>query len=126
MTDVPIAGDSDAPATYVIVLRHVLVAQDIAMTIADYDPKARIVVAANGADALARLEEVGRIAVAFVGKGPRAFQASPLAQALAGRSGRVVLMGEEAEAEGEAQGFAVLARPFSTGNILVHLGSRTD
>ena len=112
------AGD---PATYLIVLRHVLVAQDIAMTIGEFDPGARILTAASGPEALPLLEGVERIAMAFVGNGPEAFRASLLAQAVAERGGRVVLMGEEAEAEGEAQGFAVLTRPFGTGNILAHL-----
>jgi hypothetical protein len=126
MTDAPHARDPAAPATYVIVLRHVLVAQDIAMTIAEHDPSARVIVASTGAEVVPQLEGVARVEVAFVGKGPAAFQASPLAPALSRRGGRVVLMGEEAEAEGERQGFAVLTRPFSTGNILVHLGPDQD
>ena len=112
------AGD---PATYLIVLRHVLVAQDIAMTIGEFDPSARILTAASGAEALPLLRGVEHIAMAFVGKGPEGFRASPLAQAVAERGGRVVLMGEEAEAQGEAQGFAVLVRPFGTGDVLAHL-----
>lgn len=114
------AGPGDR-ATYLIVLRHVLVAQDIAMTVAEFDPAARVITAATGPEALPQIEDVDRIAVAFVGKGPGAFRASPLARAVAERGGRVVLMGEEAEAEGEAQGFRVLERPFSTGNIMTHL-----
>jgi hypothetical protein len=123
MTDAPPAGDPAAPATYLIVLRHVLVAQDIAMTIAEHDPSARVIVAATGAEAVQALDGPGPVAVAFVGKGPEAFRASPLAPALTERGARVVLMGEEAERDGEAQGFAVLTRPFSTGNILVHLNA---
>ena len=115
------ARDANGPGIYLIVLRHVVVAQDIAMTIAEFDPEARVVTAASGAEALPLLEGVERIAMAFVGKGPEAFRASLLARAVAERGGRVVLMGEEAEAEGEAQGFAVLVRPFSTGNILAQL-----
>jgi hypothetical protein len=112
------AGD---PATYLIVLRHVLVAQDIAMTIGEFDSGARILTAASGAEALPLLEGVERLAMAFVGRGPQAFRASPLARAVTERGGRVVLMGEEAEAQGEAQGFSVLVRPFGTSDVLTHL-----
>lgn len=121
------AEGKEDPATYLIVLRHVLVAQDIAMTIAEFDPAARIVTAASGAEAMSLLAGVGRLAMAFVGAGPGAYRASPLAQAVRERGGRVVLMGDEAEEEGEAEGFAVLARPFGTGNILAHLdGERCE
>ena len=121
MNDAPPGGETDAPDTYLIVLRHVLVAQDIAMTIAEHDPAAQVIVAANGTEAVPKLDGIGQVAVAFVGKGPDDFRGSSLASALAERSGRVGLMGEEAEAQGEVQGFAVLTRPFTTGNILLHL-----
>lgn len=110
----------DNPA-FLIVLRHVVVAQDIAMTIADLHPGARIVTAASTAEALPALRDVGRLAVAFVAEAPRAHRDSDLAREIARRGGRVVLIGEAAEAEGTALGFPVLARPFSTGDILVHL-----
>jgi hypothetical protein len=119
MTSGPRAGDG--PRTYLIVLRHVVVAQDIAMTITDMDPEARIVTAASEAEALPRLAGVEHLAVAFVGQAPRAYQDSALARAVLARGGRVVLMGEEAEAEGAALGYAVLVRPFSTEGILQHL-----
>jgi hypothetical protein len=118
------ARDPSGPATYLIVLRHVLVAQDIAMTIAEFDPAAQVILTDSAAEAVERLSGVDRLAVAFVGQGPEAFRASPLSQTVARKGGRVVLMGEEAEAHGEAQGFAVLTRPFSTGSILVHLSAR--
>jgi hypothetical protein len=110
------------PATYLIVLRHVLVAQDIAMTIAEFDPGARILTSASGAEALPLLRGVERIAMAFVGKGPQRASAPPRwPRPWRNVVGRVVLMGEEAEAQGEAQGFAVLVRPFGTGDVLAHL-----
>ena len=115
------AMGAGTPATYLIVLRHVLVVQDIAMTVGEVDSGARILTAASGAEALPMIEGVEQLAVAFVGKGPEAFRASPLARAVAERGGRVVLMGEEAEAKGEAQGFAVLVRPFGTSDVLAHL-----
>jgi hypothetical protein len=116
--------DGGAPAAYLVVLRHVLVAQDIAMTIAEFDPAARVATAAGPAEALPLLEGVERVAVAFVGMGPEAYRASALSRAVAERGGRVVLLGEEAELAGEAAGFAVLVRPFTTGNILGHLAGR--
>ena len=119
MTAMPKGGDG--PATYLIVLRHVLVAQDIAMTIADVNPQARVVTAASEAEALSKLDGVERLAVAFVGQSPRAYEVSALAEAVGRCGGRVVLLGEDAEAEGAALGYAVLVRPFSTGSILSHL-----
>ena len=123
MTDAT-TGGANRPA-YLIVLRHVLVAQDIAMTIADADPGARVVTTASPAEALPALRDVERLAVAFVAEAPRDHGDSDLGRAIAARGGRVVLIGEAAEAEGEALGFPVLTRPFSTGDVLAHLSGGT-
>lgn len=113
---------TEAPA-YLVALRHVVVAQDIAQTVAEFDPGARVIVVASAAEAMRAVEEVAQVALAFVGAGPRAFEGSPLAGALARRGASVVLMGGEAEAEGEAAGFAVLARPFSMGSVTALLAT---
>ncbi len=123
MTDAPPGGEGPAQAAFLIVLRHVLVAQDIAMAIAEHDPGARVILARDAAEALPRLGGVTRLAVAFVGEDPSVFRGSALDLALAERGGRVVLMGQDAEAAGEAAGFPVLARPFTTGDVLGHLES---
>ena len=109
------------PVTYLIVLRHILVAQDIAMTVSEFDPTARVVTVTSPAEAEERLKDIDAIALAFVGQGPDAYASSSLSWAVARRGGRVILLGEEAEAQGEAHGFAVLSRPFTTANILSHL-----
>ncbi len=116
MSDAEATGGLGAPA-YVVALRHAVVAQDIAQTVAEFDPAAPVIVAASPAEAAQALEGVARVALAFVGEGPRGFRGSPLARALARRGASVVLMGGEAEAEGEAAGFAVLARPFTMGLV---------
>lgn len=46
-----------AGQTYMVLLRQFLVAQDIAMTIAEFDPKARVIVAADMAEAMQQLGE---------------------------------------------------------------------
>lgn len=120
MDDAPTGGGPAAP-TYLIVLRHVLVAQDIAMAVAEHQPSAAVILARDGTEALARLAGVGRLTVAFVGQGPVGYRSSALGRAVAERGGRVVLMGQEAEAAGEASGFAVLARPFTTSDVFQHL-----
>ncbi len=113
--------ENAAPVTtraYLIVLKHVVVAQDIAMSIAEYDPGARVIVVASIHEAPAALADVQEITLAFVGEGPRSYAGSELHQALEARNGRVVLIGEDAELEGEAQGWAVLYRPFSSDAML--------
>jgi hypothetical protein len=122
MTSDAVPGGEGRPA-YLIVLRHVLVAQDIAMTIADRDPGASVVTVASPSEALPALAGVDRLSVAFVAEAPRVLRGSDLAQAIAARGGRVVLIGEAAEAEGTALGFPVLTRPFSTEDILEHLAA---
>jgi hypothetical protein len=105
--------------SYLVVLRHVLVAQDIAQAIAEWDPAAavagRVLVAREPMEALDRLDGVARLAVAFVAAPPAAFRGSVLAALIAARDGRVVLMGEEAELAPD--GYPVLARPFRTGDV---------
>ena len=117
------AGPSDGQATYLVVLRHVLVAQDIAMAIGEFDPAARVLTAASTSEAEPLLDGIDRIAVAFVGQGPEAYRASQLSRTVTARGGRVVLMGEEAEAQGEAEGYSVLVRPFTTTTVLDHLAA---
>lgn len=114
-------GAGEAPDTYLIVLRHVLVAEDIAMTVAEFDPAARVIAVASPAEALPHLDGVGQVAMAFVGQGPSGFRDSDLHRALDRRGSRVVLLGEEAEAAGEAAGFPVLVRPFTTVDVLERL-----
>jgi hypothetical protein len=59
--------------------------------------------------------------VAFVGEGPSRFAGSALAQMIQNRGGRVVLLGDEAEAEGRKAGWPVLDRPFSQSLVLTLL-----
>jgi hypothetical protein len=120
----PEADDPSGPPAYLIVLRHVVGAQDIALTIADFDGGAAVVRAASADEGLVALDGVARLAVAFVAEGPRRFAGSALQGAIARRGGRVVLIGEEAEAEGEAAGYAVLARPFASAAVVAHLDGR--
>ena len=98
------------PRAYLVVLRHVLVAQDLAQAIAEWDPAAgaqgRLLLALDGVEALA---------VAFVAEPPERFRTSRLAGAIAARGGRAVLMGEAAEAAPD--GYPVLARPFATADV---------
>ena len=114
------ASTTDAPGgAYLIVLRHVVVAQDIALTLADHDPGARVLHATQAAEALLLLDGTPTLRVAFVAEAPAAFAGSALEAAIVARGGRPVLIGEAAEADG--WGFAVLHRPFTTAAVLAHL-----
>lgn len=107
------------PRAYLVVLRHVLVAQDLAQAIAEWDPAAgaqgRLLLARDAAEGLGLLDGVEALAVAFVAEPPERFRTSRLAGAIAARGGRAVLMGEAAEAAPD--GYPVLARPFATADV---------
>lgn len=102
---------------HLVMLRHVVVAQDIALTLGDADAEAAIIMAGTSGEALAALEPVDVVGLAFVADDPRVFAQSPLALAIAERGGTAVLIGQAAEAEGEALGYPVLARPFTSDAV---------
>ena len=103
---------------YIILVSETLVAQDIAQTIADFDPGAEVILARTAEEAEAALCEIDTVAVAFIGGNPRGFVGSPVAKAIAERGGRAVLLGVEAEATGATADFDVLAQPFDTDAVL--------
>ncbi len=102
-------------ASDLVVLRHLLVAEDLAQAIAERTPPGRVLLARDGGEALALLDGVAALGLAFVGEAPARFRGSALEAAIAARGGRAVLMGEAAEAD--PAGFPVLARPFTTGSV---------
>jgi hypothetical protein len=107
-----------APRTYLIVMKEVLIAQDLALTIADYDTNASIIIASTHAEAEAALATVNSLEMAFVANAPSQFKTSMLARTIRQRNGRVVLLGSEAEEVGPTQCWEVLNQPFSTDAVL--------
>lgn len=118
MTDLP----ETRADTYVIVLRELLIAQDLAQTITDRDPAARVILAATPDEAVIALSDVARVVVAFVSAAPSEYIASSLGPAIKARRGRVILLGCEAEGVGATQDWDVLPQPFDTNAVLGVLG----
>ena len=106
---------------YLVVMGDYLVAQDLAESIAYYDPTAEVILRHTVDEGAQALEFVEHIEVAFVGDAPQRFAASPFAKSLMQRGARVVLIGDEAEAQGDQAGWRVLQRPFSMSLVLAHL-----
>lgn len=104
---------------YVIVLGQVVVAQDIAQAIAGFDPNATVITTPRRDDAVAALAGLdGRLAMVFLNTAPSALAEDTLAVATAARGGRMVLINDEAENQGEADGYFVLQRPFTTEAVI--------
>lgn len=108
--------------TYLIVLRELLIAQDLASTITDRDPTARVLLAATPDEGLAALAAIPRLTAAFVSATPADFASSLLGAAIRARHGRVILLGVEAEASGPSTDWDVLVQPFDTVAVLGVLG----
>ena len=110
-----------AQRCYLIVMQQVLVAQDLALTISDYDASAIVKIAGTHAEAEAALLNIAQMELAFVADAPSRFMQSSLAQSIRARGGRVILLGEEAEEDGPTQHWGVLNQPFTTDAVLQHL-----
>ena len=123
MTQSPLPTEPGRPDTYLVVMREVLIAQDLCLTICEFDPAARVILARDMNDALAKLGETLSLAVAFVEERPAPFARSGLSGAIAQRGGRVVLLGEQAEAHGPTSDWDVLHKPFATNHVLSILSS---
>ncbi|MBN9888764.1 hypothetical protein [Salipiger abyssi] len=96
-------------------------ADDIATTLGETYPGARIECVQDHDAALAALSGLPQVEMAIVAMTPEEAQTSDLGRTLSDRQARIVLMGIEAEDHGEASGFAVLHRPFRTADLLAML-----
>lgn len=114
--DRPLSGD-----TYLIVLGDYIVASDLAQTVVDFCPTAKVIQKSTARAALAAAAAVDSMKVAFIGEPPKRFARSELAKLIVKKGGRVVFVGDEAEDLGPDAGHPVLNRPFSTPAVLAHL-----
>lgn len=103
---------------YLVVEPNPLLRADLAETLEDRDAEAAVIAVATAQDALARLVALQALRLALVAAGPDDFGGSALAQMIKAKGGSVVLMGDRAEAYGEAAGYRVLQRPFSPPHVL--------
>ncbi|KIC30607.1 MULTISPECIES: hypothetical protein [unclassified Leisingera] len=115
----------DRAHIYLVVSRNYLITCDICDTISDFDPVAEISVQEGHEHALVTITPLRRIAVAFVEAGSEQVTKLKIDQAVQGRGGRLVLMGNAAEDELDGHSprlrWPVLARPVSTRMILKQL-----
>ena len=127
MTD-PIHARSTFPtsACYFVLVQPGLVAADISATIADYAPRASVIVVQNAAEADQTLKAVQTIHVAFLELAPESDKGWRIAEAVRARGGRLVFIGDEAENLGPGPDWTVLRRPFSTDCVIAALDGRAQ
>ncbi len=117
--------NQDRADVYLIVSRNYLITCDICDAITDFDPTAEISVQKGHSNALTSIKPYRRIAVAFVEAGSEQVSRLKIDQAVQGRGGRLVLLGNAAEDELDGHSprlrWPVLARPVSTRMILAQL-----
>ena len=114
--------EQDLQQVYLVIEPDPLLRTDLTETLQYRDRKA-IVIAERSADAaMHQIAGFDTIRLALVAAGPCDFAASRLAQLIGQKGGKVVLMGDRAEAVGEAKGFTVLHRPYSETQVLALIG----
>ena len=106
------------PISYLILVHPALVAMDIAATLTDHAPQARLICPDTEAEAVLALRSLQTLEAAFVHMAPLIFARTELAMLIGALGGRVILMGEAAEAAGAGPDYAVLPRPFCTDYVL--------
>jgi len=110
-----------AAPTYLVVMPLGVVAEDIATTITEIDPGARVVVARTIAEAADRLAGLDRLALAVIEGAPVVFHATPFGQALADRGARILLLGDGCDTGQSGGRTAMLGLPFTTGALVAAL-----
>ena len=106
---------------YLVIEPNPLLMLDLAEMLEFEDEQAVVIAERNAGAALALVNSVESIKLALVAAGPGDFDNSALAQVIRQKGGRVVLMGDQAEAFGEEMGYSVLHRPFSQSQFLAML-----
>lgn len=106
-----------ANASFLIVARDVLVGQDLAQTIADNRPRARVIIVTTLEDAIGALKDVATIEIAFIAAEPEALACSSVGPAVAMRGGQVVLLGAWADQLPATASWKLLPSPFTTEDV---------
>jgi hypothetical protein len=103
-------------------LDETVVALDVADTIVEWHPGAKVLSARGPQDALRLIEDQLRIVVAFVGRGPVTNHMSALVEAVVLRGGEFVLIcADDEDGPSDCKPHAVLNGPFRTEDILAVL-----
>jgi hypothetical protein len=111
------------PAIFVVVLREVLVAQDIEAILREAVPEAQVILAPTLEEAVAALRdaaEAARVAAAFVQLDPALVSVSELGRRVAADGGRLVLLAPESPDMLPA-GWAGLPFPFAEADVTAQL-----
>lgn len=116
--------ETETPAAIiVVVLREVLVAQDIEAILRDAMPQARVILATTLDEAIAALFEMpsaARVAAAFVQLDPAEVAKSDLGKRVAADGGRMVLLAPETP-ETLPLGWSGMAFPFAETDVVAQL-----
>lgn len=108
------ANDRNA---YLLVWQEHIVALDLALTIKDLRPSARVIMLPKPDRALALIEAVNRPITAFIADEPDSFEQSKLALELRRRAAKVFLIGATAEEIGPTPQWDVFPIPFSAETV---------
>ena len=113
---------SKGAGVYLIVLREVLIANDITMVIHDAVPGVRVIAVMDLDDAAKQVMPDDHVSVAFLAVDPAIAMQSALVQELAGQGTRIVIVGhDEHPALTRAMGWSVLVYPFNGDDVQHHL-----
>lgn len=120
-------SDRETVASYVVLARDAIVAQDLVETILEHDPGAVVHRARNFVAAAQEIEAAPRLAAVLLDIDPALLAASQLPAVIAARGGRLVVMGNAAEEAAatlaqEHPDWIVLMRPFDSETTAAVLG----
>ncbi|WP_226624744.1 hypothetical protein [Alloyangia pacifica] len=117
-----IPEDSPGPGPGVLVLLNdPFVAEDVARSISEHDPKTRVICAHTPEAALLLVQAAGHVGVALLQMAPEDVPKSALGQVLSAAGTRIALAGDAAEELGTACAYEVLQRPFNSAELLLTL-----
>ncbi|NDV50738.1 MULTISPECIES: hypothetical protein [Roseobacteraceae] len=111
----------DAGPGFLVLLNDPFVAEDVARSISEHDPTARVVCARTPEAALLLVQSEGHVGVALLQMAPEEVPKSALGQLLSAAGTRIALAGDAAEQQGPACAYEVLQRPFSSAELLLTL-----
>lgn len=109
--------------TYLVIEPFGVIAQDLAISIADFDTHAEVRIATSLDDPELHIHASDTVALAIVNADPAVFAQSSLASALVARRAKIVLIGDAAEQANEFAGFPVMHRPYAPESVIALLAT---